>query len=351
MIGVGLVVFITIFASSTRASVTAAVDRAFTGDFVIDSGAGFAGGVDPGLADRLNNLPEVQAAVGVRVGMAELDGTVDDLAAADPRTAFDLIDLQPIAGSTNALGADAIAIHKDVAKEKRLKIGDTVPVVFKDSGERQMRVAVIYAEDQPAGNRYHYFLGIDAYEANFANRYDTQVFVKQAPGVRAGAALAAIERVTDNYPGVKVLDQADYKREQVQPVNQLLSLVYAMLALAIVIALLGIGNTLALSILERTRELGLLRAVGMTRSQLRTTIRWESVIIALQGTTLGLVIGLFFGWALVTALGDEGIDQFSVPMASLIVVVVLAAVAGVVAAVLPGRRASKLDVLRAVVTE
>jgi putative ABC transport system permease protein len=134
-------------------------------------------------------------------------------------------------------------------------------------------------------------------------------------------------------------------------VDQLLGLVYALLGLAIIIALLGIGNTLALSIIERTRELGVLRAVGMTQAQLRSTIRWESVIIAIQGTLLGLVIGLFFGWALVSALHDEGLTTFSVPIGTLAVVVVLAALAGVVAAVLPARRAARLDVLRALSAE
>jgi putative ABC transport system permease protein len=124
-----------------------------------------------------------------------------------------------------------------------------------------------------------------------------------------------------------------------------------MLALAIIIALIGIGNTLALSIVERTRELGVLRAVGMTRKQLRSTIRWEAVIIAVQGALLGLLIGVFFGWALVTAMADEGLNTFTVPVVSLVVVVVLAALAGVVAAVMPARRAARLDVLRAIVTE
>jgi putative ABC transport system permease protein len=134
-------------------------------------------------------------------------------------------------------------------------------------------------------------------------------------------------------------------------VDQMLGLVYAMLALAIIIALIGIGNTLALSIVERTRELGVLRAVGMTRKQLRSTIRWEAVIIAVQGALLGLLIGVFFGWALVTAMADEGLNTFTVPVVSLVVVVVLAALAGVVAAVMPARRAARLDVLRAIVTE
>jgi putative ABC transport system permease protein len=148
-----------------------------------------------------------------------------------------------------------------------------------------------------------------------------------------------------------VLDQDEYTADQLAFVDQILGLVYAMLVLAIVIALLGIGNTLALSIFERTRELGVLRAVGMTRRQLRSTIRWESVIIALQGTALGLVIGVFFGWALVEALSAEGLNTLSIPVPSIAAVVVLAALAGVVAAILPARRAAHLDVLKAVVTE
>jgi putative ABC transport system permease protein len=131
----------------------------------------------------------------------------------------------------------------------------------------------------------------------------------------------------------------------------MLALIYALLGLAIVIALLGIGNTLALSIFERTREIGLLRAVGMTRSQLRSAIRWESVIIALQGTVLGLGIGVFFGWSMVRALDDEGLTAFQLPVTSMAAIVVLAALAGMLAAVGPSRRAARLDVLKAVVSE
>ena len=148
-----------------------------------------------------------------------------------------------------------------------------------------------------------------------------------------------------------MLDQTEYKADQTKFIDQLLGLIYAMLALAILIALLGIGNTLALSILERTRELGLMRAVGMTRRQLRSAVRWESVIIALQGTLLGLAVGIFFGWALVRAMRDQGLNTLQFPIVSLVVIVVLAAVAGVLAAVFPARRAAKLDVLRAIETE
>jgi putative ABC transport system permease protein len=128
----------------------------------------------------------------------------------------------------------------------------------------------------------------------------------------------------------------------------MLALVYAHLGLAIFIALLGIANTLALSVFERTREIGLLRAVGMTRSQLRSSIRWESVIIAVQGTLLGLAIGLFFGWAMVRASEDQGLTNFQVPYGSLGIIVVLAAAAGMVAAIGPSRKAAKLNVLKAV---
>jgi putative ABC transport system permease protein len=348
MIGVGLVAFITILASSTTASINATIDRSFTGDFFVDAGAGMAGGVEPGLAKQLNGLPEVQAATGLRMGSARIDGSVKMLVAVDPATAFQLFDVEPMQGSTKDLGADAIAVYKDVAKDKHLRIGDTVPVVFKDSGAKRLRVALIYGENRPAGD---YFLGVAAYDANFASHLDTQIFVKKHSDVTTATALAAVKGVAKQYPGAKVLDQGGYKREQAKPINQMLALVYALLALAIVIALLGIGNTLALSIFERTRELGLLRAVGMTRSQLRSTIRWESVIIALQGTFLGLLIGVFFGWALVRALADQGIDQFTIPVVTLGIVVVLAALAGVVAAILPGRRAARLDVLKAIVTE
>ena len=158
----------------------------------------------------------------------------------------------------------------------------------------------------------------------------------------------AIDRVVEHYPGAKLLDQTEYKEEQAAFVDQMLGLIYALLALAIVIALLGIGNTLALAILERIHELGVLRAVGMTRAQLRSAVRWESVIIAVQGSVLGMVVGMFLGWALVSALADEGLTTLAIPPTTLGIILVLGAVAGVAAAVLPARRAARIDVLRAV---
>lgn len=348
MIGVGLVGFITIFVASSKASIDQVIDRAFTGDLVVDSGAGVTGGLEPALADRLDTLPEVESATGLKVGSAQIDGDVEQVVAVDPATGFDIMDVQPMRGRPEDLVADAIAVHVDTARDKGLDIGDTVPVLFKDTGQQTLRVALVYGEDQPAGA---WFLGEAAYEANFANRLDWQVYVKKAEGVDLAQAKAAVERATAAYAGVEVLDEQEFGEAITAPMDQMLALVYALLGLAILIALLGIGNTLALSIVERTRELGLLRSVGMTRSQLRSMVRWESVIIAVQGTLLGLLIGVFLGWALVRALESEGIEVFALPYGSLAVVVLLGGLAGMVAAVLPSRRAARLDVLRAVVTE
>jgi putative ABC transport system permease protein len=357
MIGVGLIGFISIFASSIKASINASIDRSFVGDFVINSGAGSGGGVDPALAQKLNALPQVAAATGESGGDMVIFGKVTTIAAVDPGTAGQIFNVSPLQGSIGALGADGIAVYSGDATKHHLKLGDPVPVVFRDTGRQTLRVALIYGDNQAApsanpGAKTSYFLGTPAFNANFATHYDSQVFVKKAPGATAAAALAAVNKLAARYaPGSTVQDQAAYKADQTQGIGKLLALIYALLALAIVIALLGIGNTLALSVFERTRELGVMRAVGMTRRQLRSTIRWESVIVALQGTVLGLLVGVFFGWALVRAQKNQGLTIFSVPYLTLLIVIVLAGLAGVAAAILPSRRAAKLNVLRAIVTE
>jgi putative ABC transport system permease protein len=350
MIGVGLVGFITILASSSTASVNSTIDRSFHGDIVIDSGGGLMGGVDPALARQLGQLPQVQAATGVAVGLAQVNGKVEMLSGVDPGAASQIFDVNPVQGSMAGLGRTGIAVYKDVAAADHLKLGSTVPVLFRDTGLRKLTVALIYG-DATAAPAPRFFLGNQAFDANFPVRYDSQVFVKKAPGVSTAAALTAVRAVATTYSGTTVMDQTAYKAERAKPIQQMLMLVYALLALAILIALLGIGNTLALSIFERTRELGVMRAVGMTRHQLRAMVRWESVIIALQGTVLGLLIGVFFGWALVLAMRNQGITEFSVPVLSLVIVVVLAALAGAAAAIWPSRRAAKLNILRAIVTE
>jgi putative ABC transport system permease protein len=353
LLGVGIVVIVNVFVASTKSAVDATIDRSFTADLVVDSGASVNGGVDPSLAARLGELPEVEAVTGLRVAPAELDGESVLLGAVDPATAFGLLELNPQQGTAeDLLAPDAIAVFADTAREQGLRLGSTVPVVFKDTGPQELTVAMIYGEELEAnGPVGTYFIGTPAYAANVANDVDWKVIVQKAPGTTVAETRAAVEDVAAGYPGAEVMDKAEFAESIYAPLDPLMALVYALLGLAIVIALLGIGNTLALSIVERIREIGLLRAVGMTRGQLRGTIRWESVIIAVQGTLVGLLLGLFVGWALMMALSDEGLEAFDIPWTTLAIVVVLAGMAGMLAAVLPSRRAARLDILRAVHAE
>jgi putative ABC transport system permease protein len=213
------------------------------------------------------------------------------------------------------------------------------------SGTKDLRIAGTFAKNQLLGN---YLVSTATFDANYTDRLDFVVLAKAAPGTTPAAARAAIERVTADFPNVELRDQAQFKKQQEDQVNQILGLVSALLALSIIIALFGIVNTLALSVFERTRELGLLRAVGMSRRQVRSMIRGESVIIAVLGAVLGLLVGVLFGWAIVAALSDQGIKSLVIPGGQLVVYVVLAAVAGVIAAVFPARRAARLDVLAAI---
>jgi putative ABC transport system permease protein len=175
--------------------------------------------------------------------------------------------------------------------------------------------------------------------------------LKLAPGASSEGVRQQLRRLEREFPNVQIQNQSEVREAQEEQINAVLGLVSALLSLAILIALLGIVNTLVLSVYERTRELGLLRAVGMSRRQIRRMIRWESVVIALIGGVLGLTVGVFFGWALVRALADEGVTDFSAPAGQLLVFLVTAGLVGVVAAIWPARRAAKLDVLRAIAYE
>jgi putative ABC transport system permease protein len=353
MIGVALVGFITVFAASTKRSIDTQVDRAFKADYVISTGAGFGGGFggfSPALASDIAKLRQVGASSPLRFNQAEFAGARDFFVALQPQSANDLFDMKVEAGRLADLGqGDSVAVSRTVADDHQWKIGSRVPVKFPN-GSGSLAVRAIYGNGQNRGLS-DYGLSLATYDSHYTQQLDQQVYVKLASGVSPAEGRKAIDRVLKAYPNAKLQDRTQFKEAQAAQINQLLNLIYALLALAVIIALIGIANTLALSIYERTRELGLLRAVGMSRRQLRSTVRWESVIIALLGTLLGLVIGLFFGWAVVEALKDQGITEFAPPGGQLVLVVIIGGFAGVLAAIGPARRAAKLDVLRAVTYE
>jgi putative ABC transport system permease protein len=345
MIGVALVGFITIMASSAKASVEAGIDDSFHGDLVVESGAFDAGGFSPDLAAELDALPETGAVSGLRMTSAEIDGAGGFVYGAEPAALGQIADLDVDQGSLDDLGATEIAVSSDVAERKGWTVGQDVPVRFAETGLQQLRIAALYDETGLVGE---YLVGMAAYEANVADQLDQKVLVTFADGIDGADARSAVTTVADAYPQAEVQDRAEYKAAKGSKIDSIVNLMYALLALAVVIALLGIANTLALSIFERSRELGLLRAVGMTRRQLRAAVRYEAVVIALLGTTLGLVIGVGFGWAVVRALDEQGLGTFTLPVPQLAAMVVVAALAGVAAAILPARRAARLDVLEAI---
>jgi len=348
LVGVGVVGFFTVLSASIKHSIETIIDRSVTGDFVVDSGTfGGMGGLSPALAEDLNRLPEIDAASGVRYGEADLAGGNEFITAVDPQTFSQIVDTKVTEGSLEDLGDDGLAVFSDTAEEENLAMGDEVTVRFAQTGEQSFRVVAIFDRNDLTGD---YIMSTDAFAANVPDQFDSQVYVTLASGVSMEEGRAAIESVADAYPQARVQDQEEFKDSQAAQINQLLGLVYAMLAFAIIIALMGIANTLSLSIHERTRELGLLRAVGMTRSQMRSSVRWESVIIAVFGTLGGLVIAVFFSWAAVSAADEEALT-FTFPLGSLLILVVLAALAGVLAGLRPASRAAKLDVLRAIATE
>ena len=350
MIGVALVAFISIFAESTKRTINVQVDRAFNADFVVTPGGFNFTGFSPDVSEQVARSDDFSASSALRFNEAVFDGDSEFLAAADKDAIDALFNLDPLDGDFPDMTPTGLAVSEDVANDNDWEIGSTVPTRFAATGRQDLIVEVIYGTGTQEGLT-DYFLSSEAYLANFDSDLVNQVYANVADGVDNEVAREELDKIVEPYPNLEVQDQTEFKEDQAAQINQLLNLIYVLLFLAVVIAGIGIANTLALSVFERIREIGLLRAVGMTRSQLRSSIRWESVIIAILGALLGIAIAFFFGWAVIEALKDEGITEFAAPAGRLIIIVLVAALIGVIAAWFPGRRASKFDILQAIATE
>jgi putative ABC transport system permease protein len=346
MIGLALVAFVSIFAASIKASTTKTLEDTVSADYILfnDQFQPFS----PEAAQRLAQQPELAAVAGMRIGPWKLNGAGKSLFAVDPAAYSQVVKTETTAGSLDALASGGLAVKDTVAKANGWTVGENVAMEFPRTGVQQIPVKAIYTDNQLNGD---YLLALSDYERNYSDQADSQILVKAAPGVAPADSRAAVDRVMADFPNVTVRDQAEFRDQQARQIDQIINLFYSLLGLAILIALFGIVNTLGLSIFERIRELGLLRAVGATRAQLRSMIRWEAVIIAVLGAVLGLAVGVFFGWTIVRALASQGISEFTLPAGQLLLFVVAAGLAGILAAVLPGRRAAKVDVLRAITTE
>jgi putative ABC transport system permease protein len=348
-IGVGLVSFITIFGASTRA--TAEAEMEGVSDFEV-SHAQFEPLPDS-LPELIRDVPGVAAASGVRNETAQLDGEPLPIVAVDTTQIEQLMRLEVQEGSLVDLSADGIALSADAAQQGGWSLGDTVPLTFYEVGEAPLRVEAIFAAGGTAvGPHIVSERTAATLFMSGGERSMYEVYVAADDGADKAQVRAALEdAVAEEVPNAAVEDAELTRHAMAGLIDRILNFLYALLGLAVLIALIGITNTLALSVFERTRELGLLRAVGMTRTQVRVAVRWESVIIALLGTVLGLAMGLGFSWVLVTALADTGFAGLVIPGQQLAIQVVVAAIAGVIAAIGPAQRAAKLDVLRAIATE
>jgi putative ABC transport system permease protein len=352
MIGVALVGFITVFASSARASVDAEISRGFKGDFVIQSEA-FDFGIPVAFTDGVRQLDGVQDVASLRQGLARLtlpDGSETNtfLSATDPVEYAELATIRMGEGELSAMVPGTIVVDRQTARDKSIAIGDSITVLFPTGKTGTYAVAAISDEPQLLGI---YTINVQDWDENVANPTDTIVFVGAEPGTDLTGLQTQLDELAEPYPTVMVQTRDQFLGSIADQLNQLLNIIYGLLALSIIIALIGIGNTLSLSIHERTRELGLLRAVGMTKRQVRSTVRWEAVLISLIGTALGLVIGLVLSYVLIQALKSQGFSVYQVPYVSVIVIVVVFAILGVLASLRPSWRAGKLDILKAIGTE
>ncbi|MDX2825158.1 ABC transporter permease [Streptomyces ipomoeae] len=352
MIGVAVVSLFTVFAASLKATMDQTVSRSFAGDVAVSTpGFGAGGsGLSPRLAPAIAAEPEVAHAVGLGRGVAEVNGRGRALTVTDPAALGTLFDLGDVRGTLDHLGTDGIAITENEAGKQGLETGDKARLTFTDGQRRTFTVRAVYGRSELAGD---YVITRAAWAPHRTQDADTLLAVSFKDGVSAAEGKAAVERVAERYGDPDVQTRDEYAQSSAGGIDMMLTLVYALLALAVLIALLGIANTLTLAIHERTRELGLLRAVGQTRSQLRAMVRWESVLVAAFGTAGGLGLGAFLGWVLVKA-SDGASDSafaFAVPPAQLAVVALVGLAAGALAGLRPARRAARLDVLRAIATE
>lgn len=349
MIGLALISALSVLASSVIKSTDAVVDDVIGADYVI-FGANFQP-FPTTVAEGLSDVQGIAVATPVRNAVVKVPGGDGDgtfLTIVEPDKIGEVLNLSLAQGDLAALNdAGTVMVDSDTATEQGLRLGQTVTLTTL-KGDVPVRIAGIYA---PAGFFQGYAAGMASAAQLGTPDLDTAIYLKSAPDTDPAQVRAALDEALKEFPTVTVQDQSEFKAQIRDQINALLAFIVALLVLAVIIAFLGIVNTLALSVFERTREIGLLRAIGATRRQIRRTILIESVLIAILGSVLGLVLGVLYGVGLQRVLADEGISRLGINVGQLVLFLVVSAVGGVVAALWPAWRASRLNVLRAIATE
>ncbi len=348
-IGVAVVAFFLVVGASVKASVNKLIDRQFTADYIVRSATqGGPSGLSADLANKVSAIPGIGDTTGLRFAIMAVDGKRAPIVGADPLTVGNLFDFGKVEGKITDLGNDNVAVLTKTAVKKGWTVG-TVLNASLETGPVPLKIAALFEKNDAINAQY--LVGTATMAARSPSvTQDAALVLKLAKGADQKVVGKQLTEELKAYPTLTVQDRATFKDSQGGAVNQILALVSILLFLAIIIALVGIAITLSLSIFERVRELGVLRAIGQQRKQTSSTVRWESVLISVLGTVIGLVIGVAFGAAIIRAARDSGFNSISIPPVQLIGVTVLGALAGVAASVFPAYKASKTDIMAALAT-
>jgi putative ABC transport system permease protein len=349
MIGVTLATGAGIFVTSAKAGVTALFRKDLNAELGVTSDltAGTTAGFDPALAARMRAIPGVQAALALQVDRVQLAGAAAMVSATDVGAATTIFRLTPKEGELRPLNAGEILLDERTARDRRFSVGDTLTMRTSRGGDSIERVVGIFARNQIVGGP----LVSPAETKTFTSPLAQQGFVKVADRGQVAPVRAQLDRLFAGDPEISVVDSSALLAQQNRLLDVILGILYVLLGLTILVAILGVINTLLLSVFERTRELGLLRAVGLGRGQLGRMITVESILISVFGTLLGIAAGVALGVAIVSALDSSGYLRLTVSWTYLVITLALAILAGVIAAILPAIRAARLNVLHAIAYE
>ncbi len=349
MVGVAVVTLFTIFAASIKTSIDASVAGSFRGELVMSSSNFNGAGYSPEMIQEISEVPGVAALAALSQGTVLADGNQLNLTVANPAELGTLIDLPSTGQPVSTLTNDELAISRETASQNGFGVGNEVAISFADGITEKLTIGAIYDGEELVGNG---IISPQIYGEHVRQITYNTILMSLVPGSDEAAVQGQIQAIADEYSAGDVQTREQFIQSTADQIDQLLNIVYVLLILAIIIALMGITNTLSLSIYERTRELGLLRAVGQTRGQTRSMVRWESVIIALFGTISGMVLGVVLGWALMRAVAaQEDVARFTLPVDQLVFVAIAGALVGVLAGLRPAARAAKLNILAAISSE